>query len=115
MSQYRAYRGDGFRLQCRNGSGGSCWFEEGVGRPFTTIPGDRPVNQRLKRGLQIGSSATIVALSPLAFSLENGITEQAACAQNGTCCPESQSLCVVGGQLARDYYFKSEGSCIRIE
>lgn len=73
------------------------------------------MTRRMKRNLQIGSSAALLTLAPLALSFDNGLTEQQACAQTGTCCPESTSFCLVGENVVRDAYYKSEGPCKNIE
>lgn len=65
----------------------------------------------LKHALQIGLPAVLLSIAPLTFTMEAGVTEQQACAQSGTCCREADSLCIVGGNFARDYYFKKEGPC----
>jgi hypothetical protein len=69
----------------------------------------------IKHYVGIGSFATVLSLAPLAFSPGRGIEEQQACAQSGTCCPEPGSICVIGTNFARDYYFKPSGRCAVIE
>lgn len=69
----------------------------------------------IKRSLQIGAFAALLAVAPVTFSADRGITEQSACAQSGTCCPETDALCIIGQHFARGYYFKSEGPCKQIE
>lgn len=68
----------------------------------------------LKRSLQIGAFAGLMTLAPVTFSADEGVAERRACAQSGSCCPEAESLCVIGQHFARGYYFKPEGSCRQI-
>jgi len=46
------------------------------------------------------------------ISLSGGVLEvsEAEC-QDGTCCPEPKSTCIVGGYERADKYYKSSGSC----
>ncbi|HEX6036799.1 hypothetical protein [Longimicrobium sp.] len=36
--------------------------------------------------------------------------QEAAC-QDGTCCPEEKSTCVVGTHAEPNYYYKPQGGC----
>ena len=57
----------------------------------------------------------IVALAalPVALTASNGVEANKACAeeQNGTCCPESRSVCGLNGVNYNNYYYKAEGPC----
>jgi hypothetical protein len=44
-----------------------------------------------------------------------GLHVQEAACQDGTCCPEDKSTCVVGTHAETGYYFKPQGSCKNID
>lgn len=66
---------------------------------------------RVTRFLRVACAATVLALTPLAFTPERGVVENQACAQSGTCCPEVGSTCVIGDFSKADAYYKTSGSC----
>lgn len=70
------------------------------------------MTNRIKRGIQILSPAVILTLAPVAFSADEGITANEACAQAGTCCGESGSTCVIGTYIQASAYYKESGSCL---
>lgn len=47
---------------------------------------------------------------PVTFSRGRLVAATAEC-QDGTCCPERGSICVVGTHQIDDKYFKDAGSC----
>lgn len=49
-------------------------------------------------------------LLPFTVSGEAGVAVNDACAE-GTCCPEDDSWCNIGGDDHEDSYKKSEGKC----
>jgi hypothetical protein len=56
--------------------------------------------------------------APLAFSPQQGVTVNQACAQyekkpdgTGTCCWQAGAICVTPTGNISHYYFKSEGRC----
>jgi hypothetical protein len=66
--------------------------------------------QRLRwAGVALGTFLT--ASAPVTVS-RDGIQPQAAECQNGTCCPEEKSACVIGTNQVGDYYHKAVGPCI---
>jgi len=52
----------------------------------------------------------VASATPLTFSRGRFIASTAAC-QDGTCCPEKSSICVVGTHQIDDKYYKPAGSC----
>jgi hypothetical protein len=75
----------------------------------------------MQRKIMIRSAALVITMlgAPLAFSPEQGVTINQACAQNekkpdpgtGTCCYQAGSICVTPTANIGNYYFKSEGAC----
>jgi len=67
--------------------------------------------QRLRwAGVCLG--AFLTASAPVTVSLERGVQPRSAECQDGTCCPEDKSTCVIGSHQVGDYYHKSSGPCI---
>jgi hypothetical protein len=58
------------------------------------------------------SVVTISAAAPVAYSPHRGLHESTAECQDGTCCPEVGSTCVIGGYQRPDKYYKPSGSCL---
>lgn len=69
------------------------------------------MTDRMKRFLRAACPATVLALTPLAFTPERGIVEKEACAQTGSCCAEPGSTCVIGSYVREDAHYKADGSC----
>ena len=72
----------------------------------------------MKHLLRGASLAVTFAAAPLAFSPSQGITVSEACAQddvktptNGTCCRQSDSICVTALQNIYNFYWKGDGPC----
>lgn len=55
----------------------------------------------------------VATAAPVSFSGE-GLAVTAAVCQDGTCCPDPKSTCVVGDRVRTGKYYKSEGSCTEI-
>ena len=55
----------------------------------------------------------LATAAPLSLS-EQGLRASEAQCQDGTCCPEPKSTCVVGSWERPDKYFKSSGSCTEV-
>lgn len=55
-------------------------------------------------------AATVGAASPVTFG-SSGLRVQEAACQNGTCCGEEKSTCVIGTHAEANYYYKPHGSC----
>lgn len=55
--------------------------------------------------------AIVSAAAPVGYSAERGLHESTLQCQDGTCCPEAGSTCVVGDYKRPDKYYKSSGSC----
>lgn len=51
------------------------------------------------------------ASAPISFSPSSGFEVKTAECQNGTCCPEDKSTCVIGDYQNVGYYQKPSGSC----
>lgn len=55
----------------------------------------------------IALATALLSLTPLAFSPEAGVTENAACAAGGQCAPEANSYCIDdSGDPILHYYKK---------
>lgn len=54
--------------------------------------------------------SAVLAVVPLAYSSEQGIVTAKACA-DGSCCPQSGSICGLNGQTYFGYYYQSSGPC----
>lgn len=61
--------------------------------------------------LRVALLGGALVLAPYTLSARQGLAVNAACAETGTCCPESRSICNAGGTEHMDYYYKSEGCC----
>lgn len=66
---------------------------------------------RTKRIVRITCLAAALSAMPLALSPDGGVRENQACAQNGTCCPEPESTCVIGSFSRANACYKAEGPC----
>lgn len=69
----------------------------------------------MKRGTKRLSLLALVAFStaaPVGYSAERGFHEPTLECQDGTCCPEAGSTCVVGDHKRPDKYYKTSGSCL---
>lgn len=53
----------------------------------------------------------LLAVLPLGYTPGRGITTSRGSCQNGTCCPESGAICVVGDNQVKNYYYKDSGAC----
>lgn len=68
--------------------------------------------QKLLRRLTLLSVVTLSAAAPVSYSPDRGLHEAMVACQDGTCCPEAGSTCVVGDHQRPDKYYKPSGSCI---
>jgi hypothetical protein len=57
----------------------------------------------------------LVTAAPVSYSGERGLHEATLECQDGTCCPEAGSTCVVGQYQRPDKYYKSTGSCTTVQ
>ena len=55
----------------------------------------------------------LATAAPISFT-EQGLRAGEAQCQDGTCCPEPKSKCIVGSWTRPDKYFKSSGSCTEV-
>lgn len=55
----------------------------------------------------------LATAAPVSFSGKGLDVSRAEC-QDGTCCPEPKSTCIVGTYQRADKYYKSSGSCTEI-
>lgn len=62
--------------------------------------------------LALFSMVTLAAAAPVTYSPGQGVHETVAECQDGTCCPEVGSTCVVGDHQRPDKYYKPSGSCL---
>ena len=56
------------------------------------------------------AGAALTASAPVTADAGGLRVQEAAC-QDGTCCPEDKSTCVVGTHSETGYYYKPQGSC----
>ncbi len=56
------------------------------------------------------SGAVFTASAPVTAGAGGLRVHEAAC-QDGTCCPEEKSTCVVGTHAEANYYYKPQGPC----
>ncbi len=73
------------------------------------------MNPRAKRRVLIASAAVMGIAAPVAFSAQQGVTTNNACAQtgeNGSCCPQNNSICSLDGHEHGNYYFLATGPCV---
>ncbi len=56
------------------------------------------------------AGTAFAAASPVTVDSSGFRAQEAAC-QNGTCCGEEKSTCVVGTHAEPNYYYKPHGSC----
>lgn len=68
--------------------------------------------QKILRSLALFSVATLSAAAPVTFSPGRGLHEATLECQDGTCCPELGSTCVVGELQRADRYYKPSGRCL---
>lgn len=66
--------------------------------------------KRLIRRTLLLSGAVLTASAPITADADGLRVQEAAC-QDGTCCPEEKSTCVVGTHAEANYYYKPKGSC----
>ena len=62
------------------------------------------------RPMVLLSGAVMAAASPITVE-EGALRTRTAQCQDGTCCPEEKSTCVVGDSQNPGYYYKPSGSC----
>lgn len=56
--------------------------------------------------------AALGAFAPVAYSSDRGLITSSATCEDGTCCPEDKSLCIINGIISENSYDKgTEGSC----
>lgn len=53
--------------------------------------------------------AALGAFAPVAFSADRGIVTSSATCEDGTCCPEAKSLCIINNIQTEDSYDKGSG------
>ncbi|HEX6373610.1 MAG TPA: hypothetical protein VF006_32085 [Longimicrobium sp.] len=68
--------------------------------------------QKPLRRLALFSAITLSAAAPVTYSPDRGLHAATAECQDGTCCPEVGSTCVVGDHQRADKYYKPSGSCL---
>ena len=56
------------------------------------------------------SGVVLTAAAPVTLDADGVRVREAAC-QDGTCCAEEKSTCVVGTHAEPNYYYKPQGSC----
>lgn len=61
--------------------------------------------------LALVSAASLSAAAPVSVSVERGLHESTLQCQDGTCCFEAGSTCIVGQWQRPDKYYKPSGSC----
>jgi hypothetical protein len=66
--------------------------------------------KRLISRITLLSGAVLTASAPITADA-GGLRVQEAVCQDGTCCPEEKSTCVVGTHAEANYYYKPKGSC----
>lgn len=57
------------------------------------------------------SLVLVSAAAPVSYSPARGLHEATLACQDGTCCPELGSTCVIGEFQRPDKYYKESGSC----
>lgn len=55
-------------------------------------------------------ASAVLAAAPITVNADGLGVQEAAC-QDGTCCPEEKSTCVVGTHAEANYYYQPKGSC----
>ena len=61
--------------------------------------------------LSLLAGGILSAAAPIGYSAERGFHESTLRCQDGTCCPEVGSTCVVGDYVRPDKYHKPSGRC----
>lgn len=68
-----------------------------------------------KTVLRAAALAVTLTAAPLAFSAEQGVAANTACAQKmgstGTCCYQERAMCITPTGNINTSYYKSEGPC----
>lgn len=68
------------------------------------------MNKRILR-LPLLAAVVLSAAAPVGYSAELGLHESTLQCQDGTCCPEAGSTCVIGEYTRPDKYYKLSGRC----
>lgn len=65
------------------------------------------------RCLVFFSVVTLAAAAPVTYAPDRGLHESTLECQDGTCCPEVGSTCIVGEYKRTDKFYKPAGSCLK--
>ncbi len=73
------------------------------------------MSSTVKRFIRAAAIGATLALAPVAYSPSEGLRENTAACQNGTCCREADAICGLNGVNIYHYYYRAEGPCTQIK